>query len=316
MASSSPPRSPPPPPQPKFRDYYADLSLSAGSNASNKDIRKAYCELAKQFHPDKKAPGQTIDAAEFRSVCEAYEFLSSPAKRELYDPQWRAYKLEQAAAEARRRRAEEAARREREALEINSSLPELRENQQRALEETARKKRFREEIIRMTEKAVARQAEQAEQARLQAELDRMRRESEEVERAKRVKEEEEEEEEEHRDAAEKTRREARKAEEREEHATKEAAKRATAGENWKAREEEERKAKKDAGQERAREDKLRLWGLRQMLVWSLVVWMVCHVLLVLLVSAAVEVYRWVAGFLGIAVIVVWLGWIVPCHKHN
>lgn len=48
------------------RDYYRDLGISQAAAQSH--IKKAYYRLAKIHHPDKKAPGQTVDAAEFRQV--------------------------------------------------------------------------------------------------------------------------------------------------------------------------------------------------------------------------------------------------------
>lgn len=47
-------------------DYYLDLGISRSASASQ--VRKAYHLLAKIHHPDKKAPGENIDAAEFRKV--------------------------------------------------------------------------------------------------------------------------------------------------------------------------------------------------------------------------------------------------------
>ena len=63
------------------RDYYEVLGLSKG--ASEEEIKKAYRQLAKKYHPDlNKAP----DAADkFKEVQEAYEVLSDSQKRSLYD---------------------------------------------------------------------------------------------------------------------------------------------------------------------------------------------------------------------------------------
>lgn len=47
-------------------DYYLDLGVS--QYASQSQIKKAYHQLAIIHHPDKKAPGENIDAAEFRKV--------------------------------------------------------------------------------------------------------------------------------------------------------------------------------------------------------------------------------------------------------
>lgn len=63
------------------RDYYDILAISR--SASEEEVRKAYRRLARQLHPDvNKAP----DAAKkFAEVQKAYEVLSEPRKRELYD---------------------------------------------------------------------------------------------------------------------------------------------------------------------------------------------------------------------------------------
>jgi len=63
------------------KDYYKTLGIS--KSASEDDIKKAYRKMALNYHPDKnKSPGAE---EKFKEVAEAYEVLSDPEKRKLYD---------------------------------------------------------------------------------------------------------------------------------------------------------------------------------------------------------------------------------------
>lgn len=65
-----------------FIDYYKVLGLDR--NATQKDIRKAYRKLAKEYHPDvNKDDSQAKER--FQEVNEANEVLSDPEKRKRYD---------------------------------------------------------------------------------------------------------------------------------------------------------------------------------------------------------------------------------------
>lgn len=64
------------------RDYYEVLGLQ--KNATPDEIKKAYRQLAKKYHPDLNPDSK--DAEEkFKEVNEAYEILSDSEKKEKYD---------------------------------------------------------------------------------------------------------------------------------------------------------------------------------------------------------------------------------------
>jgi len=64
------------------KDYYEALGLSKG--ASEEEIKKAFRQLAKKFHPDVN-PGNARAEARFKELNEAYEVLSDSDKKARYD---------------------------------------------------------------------------------------------------------------------------------------------------------------------------------------------------------------------------------------
>ena len=64
------------------RDYYELLGLAKGADPSA--IKKAYRKLAKKYHPDTN-PGDKEAEKKFKEITEAYNILSDPEKKKLYD---------------------------------------------------------------------------------------------------------------------------------------------------------------------------------------------------------------------------------------
>ena len=63
------------------RDYYEVLGV--GKNASDDEIKKAYRNLAKKYHPDTSTEPNATE--KFKEVQEAYETLKDPQKKSRYD---------------------------------------------------------------------------------------------------------------------------------------------------------------------------------------------------------------------------------------
>ncbi len=67
------------------RSYYELLGVS--KSADTQTLRKAFHALSKTLHPDTTLLPVEEAAIKFRKLCEAYEMLSDPFRRNIYDKQ-------------------------------------------------------------------------------------------------------------------------------------------------------------------------------------------------------------------------------------
>ncbi|KAL3830176.1 hypothetical protein ACJIZ3_018978 [Penstemon smallii] len=64
-------------------DYYKVLQVDR--SAKDDDLKKAYRKLAMKWHPDKNPNSKKEAEAKFKQISEAYDVLSDPQKRAVYD---------------------------------------------------------------------------------------------------------------------------------------------------------------------------------------------------------------------------------------
>jgi molecular chaperone DnaJ len=68
---------------PQKKDYYKLLEID--KSATQEEIRKAYRKMVKKWHPDRHQENKQRAEDKFKEIQEAYEVLSDPEKRKLYD---------------------------------------------------------------------------------------------------------------------------------------------------------------------------------------------------------------------------------------
>lgn len=64
-------------------DYYNILKISR--DATDEDVKRSYKRLAMKWHPDKNAVNTELAEAKFKQISEAYDVLSDPKKRQIYN---------------------------------------------------------------------------------------------------------------------------------------------------------------------------------------------------------------------------------------
>ena len=64
------------------KDYYNILGVDKG--ADEKEIKKSYRKLSKQYHPDVN-PDDKVAEEKFKEIADAYSVLSDPQKKSNYD---------------------------------------------------------------------------------------------------------------------------------------------------------------------------------------------------------------------------------------
>lgn len=69
-----------------FKDYYKILDLN-NSRVSMDEIKTAYREQAKKYHPDVNI-GNKFSEERFKDISEAYKVLSTPSSKRKYDRMW------------------------------------------------------------------------------------------------------------------------------------------------------------------------------------------------------------------------------------
>jgi len=65
------------------KDYYGILGV--GKNVSEEELKKAYKKQALKWHPDRNQGNKEQAEEKFKDIAEAYEVLSDPKRKQIYD---------------------------------------------------------------------------------------------------------------------------------------------------------------------------------------------------------------------------------------
>ena len=73
-----------------FKNYYKILGLTKNMKSTPDEIKSAYREQAKKYHPDVNVNNKSAEER-FKDISEAYRTLSDPIQKKKYDKQWYNY---------------------------------------------------------------------------------------------------------------------------------------------------------------------------------------------------------------------------------
>eukprot|EP00933_Yihiella_yeosuensis_P015757 TRINITY_DN1363_c4_g1_i1.p1 TRINITY_DN1363_c4_g1~~TRINITY_DN1363_c4_g1_i1.p1 ORF type:complete len:391 (-),score=70.49 TRINITY_DN1363_c4_g1_i1:245-1417(-) len=85
-----------------FVDYYAALGSNLTPDSSAAELKKAYHEMLREWHPDKRPTSTTGTGQEVtQRLVDAWEILQDPEKRAAYDQTWQKNRVSALSPEAR-----------------------------------------------------------------------------------------------------------------------------------------------------------------------------------------------------------------------
>ena len=73
-----------------FKNYYKLLELENNIKSTQTEIKTAYREQAKKYHPDVNIQNKAAEER-FKDISEGYRILSDPIQKKKYDKSWNSY---------------------------------------------------------------------------------------------------------------------------------------------------------------------------------------------------------------------------------